>query len=272
MNAVNPGRRAALIGQGFMLIVLYLFLYFPIFYIMYLSFVNNTVWPFPPEYTLEHYLNLLGLDDFHQGLVNSLTIGIGTGLVSTFFATTAAMGLLKYRSRWRGILIVFYLSPLFVAHVLIGISSLMFNKAVLGLPSNLLSAIIANSTYATAFAFLVVLAQLARYDWRLDEAAMVFGASPRQTFWEITLPNIWPAIFGAFFVGFILAFNNLEISFYNLGAIPTLPTIAWGTLRHGIKPELYALASIVNGFVFVILIVLYFLLRTGLLKLDIRDR
>jgi len=166
MNAVNPGRRAALIGQSLMLLVLYLFLYFPIFYIMYLSFVNNTVWPFPPEYTLEHYLNLLSLDNFHQGLANSLTIGIGTGLVSTFFATTAAMGLLKYQSRWRGALIVFYLSPLFVAHVLIGISSLMFNKAILGLPGNLMSAIIANSTYATAFAFLVVLGSVFKLTFR----------------------------------------------------------------------------------------------------------
>ncbi len=272
MNAVNPSRRLSFSVQAALLLFLYIFLYFPIFYVIYLSFVDNTVWPFPPEYTLRHYANLLTLANFHQGLVNSLIIGVGTGLVSTIFATMASMGLLKYKTRWRGLLAVFFLSPLFVAHILIGVSSLIFNKAVLGLPGNLVSTILANSTYATAFAFLVIVAQLARYDWRLDEAAMVFGASPGQTFREVTLPNIWPAIFGGFFVSFILAFNNLEISFYNLGAIPTLPTIAWGTLRHGIKPELYALASIVNAFVFAILILLYFLLRTGLLKLDIKDR
>lgn len=272
MNAVNPGRRLSLLIQSLLLIFLYLFLYFPIFYVIYLSFVNNTVWPFPPEYTLDHYAKLLTLANFHQGLANSLIIGVSTGVLSTIFGTMAAMGLLKYQTRWRGLLAVFYLSPLFVAHILIGVSSLIFNKAVLGLPGNLLSAILANSTYATAFAFLVIVAQLARYDWRLDEAAMVFGATPGKTFREITLPNIWPAVFGGFFVSFILAFNNLEISFYNLGAIPTLPTIAWGTLRHGVKPELYALASLVNAFVFVVLIILYFLLRTGLLKLDIKDR
>ena len=43
-----------------------------------------------------------------------------------------------------------------------------------------------------------------------------------------------------------LRFNNFEITFYNVAAIPTLPTIAWGTLRHSIEPELYALATIVN--------------------------
>jgi ABC-type spermidine/putrescine transport system permease subunit II len=146
----------------------------------------------------------------------------------------------------------------------------MFNRGVLGLPGNLLSAILANGTYCISFAFLVILAQLVRYDWRLDEAAMVFGARPLRCFWEIALPNIWPAVFGAFLVSFILAFNNLEISFYNLGAVPTLPTIAWGTLRHGIEPELYALASIVNGLVFLILITLYFLARLGLVRFGAR--
>ena len=32
-------------------------------------------------------------------------------------------------------------------------------------------------------------------------------------FIEITLPTIWPALFGAFLISFIPAFNNLEISF-----------------------------------------------------------
>jgi ABC-type spermidine/putrescine transport system permease subunit II len=93
-----------------------------------------------------------------------------------------------------------------------------------------------------------------------------------RTFWEVALPNIWPAILGAFLVSFILAFNNLQISFYNLGAIPTLPTIAWGTLRHGIEPELYALASVVNALVFAVLITLYFLTRLGFLRLGYRGQ
>ena len=65
-------------------------------------------------------------------------------------------------------------------------------------------------------------AQMLCYDWRLDDAAMVFGARPLRCFWEIALPNIWPAMLGAFVISFILAFNTLEISFYNPGAPQTL--------------------------------------------------
>ena len=159
-----------------------------------------------------------------------------------------------------------------MAELLIGISSLAFNARVLGLPRQHLSAIAANAVEGTAFAFLIVLAQLVRYDWQMDDAAMVFGASPWRCFWEVTLPTIWPRLLGAFLISFILAFNNLEISFYNLGAIPTLPSVAWGSLRFGLGPELFALAALTNALVFVVFVVMYGLMRTGLVKFGYRRR
>lgn len=257
--------------QVLLLLLLYLFLYAPIFYIIYVSFQADSIWPFPPDFTLKHYEALARNRDYSAGFRNSLIIGAGTGVISSLFATMAAVAVLKYRVAGRGLVVGLFLAPLFIAHVLIGISSLMFNRMLLGVPGNLFSAILANSTYATAFAFLVVVAQLARHDWRLDEAAMVFGASPMKTFREVTLPLIWPAILGAFVVAFLLSFNNLEISFYNLGATLTLPTLAWGSLRHGISQELYALAGLINFGIFAFFAVLYVAIRSGLLRLDFRD-
>ena len=51
MAAVNPSARFVITGQTAMLLALYLFLYFPIFYIGYLSIMENNVWPFPPVFT-----------------------------------------------------------------------------------------------------------------------------------------------------------------------------------------------------------------------------
>lgn len=272
MAVVIPKERVVITIQSILLIFLYLFLYFPIFFIIFVSFVDNTVWPFPPVFTWEWYERLWIMSDFHVGFLNSFLIGVGTGTLSSIFAASAAIGLLKYQSRWRGLFAVLYLSPLFVAGILIGISSLMFHRNVLGLPGNLASAVLANTPQTLSFAFLVILAQLTRYDWRMDEAAMVFGARPARCFWEITLPTIWPSVLGAFLVSFILAFNNLEITFYSVGAIATLPTIAWGTLRHGIEPELYSMAAVINGLVFLILITLFFLIRLGFIRLGYRGQ
>jgi ABC-type spermidine/putrescine transport system permease subunit II len=260
------------LATGALLVLLYLFLYSPIVYIIYSSFSSNAVWPFPLDFTTEAYIGLTNSSDYHQALWNSLVLALASAALSTLFATMGGMALLRYRSRRRVLIALIYVSPLFIAELLLGMSSLIFNKLVLGLPGNLVSAVLANAAHGTAFGLLIILAQLVRYDWRLDDAAMVFGATPFRCFREVTLPNIWPAMLGAFLITFLLAFNELEISFYNLGAIPTLPTLAWGSLRHGLRPELLALASLVNGLVFLVFAVMYLLMRTGLVRFGYRGR
>ena len=262
--------RSSKLAMGALLSLLYVFLYAPIGYIIYASFSANSVWPFPLEFTTTAYSKLTISSDYHHALWNSVILASGSAAVATLFATMGGIALLKYPSRHRGLVALVYISPLFIAELLVGMSSLIFNKLALGLPGNLVSAIFANAAHGTAFGFLIILAQLVRYDWRLDDVAMVFGATPFRCFREVTFPNIWPAVLGSFLITFLLAFNELEISFYNLGAIPTLPTLAWGSLRYGLKPELLALASLVNGLVFLIFVVMYLLMRTGLVRFGYR--
>ena len=96
MAAVNPGERGMMALQTFLLLLLYLFLYFPIFYIGYLSLVENSVWPFPPIFTWEWYQGLQIMSDFHVGSCNSFDIGFDTAVLSALFATAAAIGVLRY--------------------------------------------------------------------------------------------------------------------------------------------------------------------------------
>lgn len=258
-------------GTGLLLVSLYIFLYAPILYVIYTSLNKDLIWPFPPQFTLDAYDALAASRTYQEALWNSLLLGLGSAVLCTILATMGSMSILKYRARWRGLITIIYLCPLFIAELLVGISSLLFNRQVLDLPGNMGSAIIANAVHGTSFAFLIMIAQLARYDWRLDDAAMVFGAKPLRCFWEVTLPIIWPAMLGAFIVSFILAFNNLEISFYNLGAIPTLPTIAWGSLRFGLGEELFALAALVNGVVLLVFTIMYLLMRYRVVSFGHRD-
>ncbi len=268
------GRRIApaAIVLALALALLYVFLYAPILYVIYTSFAADIVWPFPPSFTLAAYTDLFDSSLYGEALSNSLKLAFGSAIISTFLAAGGAIAVLRYRSRRRGLVLFLFIAPLFVADLLIGISILAFNARVLGLPGNLFSAMAANAVQGTSFGFLIILAQLVRYNWSMDDAAMVFGAGPLRCFAEVTLPTIWPSLFGAFLIAFILAFNNLEISFYNLGAIPTLPSVAWGSLRFGLGPELFALAALVNAFVFVIFAVMYGLMKTGLVKFGYRGQ
>jgi ABC-type spermidine/putrescine transport system permease subunit II len=271
VSARASGRERPAAGVlGALLVGLYLFLYAPIFYVVYTSFAQDIVWPFPPAFSLVSYEDLFASTLHGEALRNSLVLALGSAVISTVLAAAGAIAILRYRSRWRGLALLLFLAPLFVADLLVGISTLAFNARVLGLPGNLYSAMAANAVPGTSFAFLIILSQLVRYNWDMDDAAMVFGAGPWRCFLEVTLPTIWPCLLGALLISFILAFNNLEISFYNLGAIPTLPSVAWGSLRFGLGPELFALAALVNGFVFVVFAVMYVLMRYGIVRFGYR--
>lgn len=271
-SVTRPAWPISAFAMAAMVVVLYIFLYAPILYVIYTSFAEDVVWPFPPSFTLQSYVDLFESSLYGAATRNSLIIGFGSAAVSTVLAAAGGIGLLRYRSRRRGLVLLVFLAPLFVADLLIGISTLAFNARVLDLPGNIYSAIAGNAIQGTAFGLLIILSQLVRYDWQMDEAAMVFGAGPVRCFLEVTLPTIWPCLLGAFLISFILAFNNLEISFYNLGAIPTLPSVAWGSLRFGLGPELFALASLTNFLVFAVFAVMYVLMRYGIVRFGYRGK
>lgn len=256
-------RHATRAGLITILLVVYLFLYLPIVHIGIGAFATNYGFPYPPRWTGATFGRLLNNSLYRVAFGNSLVIGLSTAVLTTVLASCATIGLLRKAGRRAPLFLALFVAPLFVAEVLVGISSLIFNGLFLGIQGNLVSAVLANTVHCFSYALLIMATQLYRYDWRLDDAAMVFGATPARTFFEVTLPLIWPGLLSAFIVAFIMAFNNLEISFYLLGATPTLPSVAWGALRYGVKPELYALATGVNLVVVLGLAVMFVLMRTG---------
>ena len=248
----------------------YVFLYVPIVHIAVASFSRDILWPYPVRFTLDAYTALFQSTIYQEALRNSLVLAFGTAALSTLLATLAVFGLMKYKSPWKGWVLFLFLSPLFVADVLLGISTLILNGLFLDIPGNLVSAILANTVRGFTYALLIIATQMYRYNWLLNDAAMVCGAGQVRTFFEITLPIIWPSLLGAFVVTFILSFNNLDISYYSLGAVPTMPAVAWGSLRFGIKPELYAITALVNAAVLLCLLVMFLLMKSGAARFGYR--
>ena len=158
--------------------LLYVFLYAPILYVIYTSFSDDIVWPFPPFSRCRPMPTSSQLALWRCALEQPPDRPGQRRALDAARRRPAPSACCAIRSRWRGAVLFVFLAPLFVAELLIGISSLAFNARVLGLPGNLFSAIAANAVQGTAFAFLIILAQLVRYDWHMDDAAMVFGATP----------------------------------------------------------------------------------------------
>ena len=112
------------------------------------------------------------------------------------------------------------------------------------------------------FQTLILVSVLAGLNPDIEAAARVSGASPRQTFWHITLPRLMPGILAATLIVFAFNFGSFEVPFLLGGGPNTLPVMAWRAFDDvNVSERLFGTAIIVVVSAFSsLLIALYLLL------------
>lgn len=87
------------------------------------------------------------------------------------------------------------------------------------------------------------------------EAALDIGASPIYAFFKVILPDIMPGVLSGFLLAFTLSLDDFIITHFVKGpGVDTLSTKIYSEVRKGIKPEMYALSTLV--FITVLLLLL----------------
>ena len=59
-------------------------------------------------------------------------------------------------------------------------------------------------------------------------------ATPRQTFWRVTFPLVFPGILGAALLAFSLSFDDFIVTNLNAGNTTTFPMYVWGVSQRGV--------------------------------------
>ena len=78
-----------------------------------------------------------------------------------------------------------------------------------------------------------------------EEAARSLGANSLQTFREVTLPLLMPAVFAGVLFAFTISFDNVTATmFWRPAGVETVPTQIFGMLRNSISPEINALGTV----------------------------
>ena len=94
----------------------------------------------------------------------------------------------------------------------------------------------------------------------LYEAARDLGANAVYAFFKIILPQLAGGIVAGFFMAFTMSMDDFVITYFTKGAgVNTLSTMIYGEIRKGIKPEMYALSTIIFVFVFLVLLAVNYL-------------
>jgi len=226
-------------------ILVYIFMFAPILAVVVLSFNASRFGGFPMTgFSLHWYAKLTENEAVLRAFYTSLWIGCLTAVICTVLGVMAAVALVRYDfpgKEWVNSLIV---GPVLVPETVLGVGLLLANRWI-GSKPNFGLLLCGHILLSLPYVVLVVQARLIGVKRVFEEAAMSLGANRFQSFREITLPLIMPAVFAGLLLAFTISFDNVTASvFWRPPGVETMPTQILSMLKVSISPEVNALGTL----------------------------
>ncbi|MGI9332493.1 MAG: ABC transporter permease [Gammaproteobacteria bacterium] len=240
-------------GVGAFVALFFVYLFGPLL-IMGITAFNSSAFPrvSPWECFSVEWFSVLANDArLMQGLRNSVIIGLGVMLLAVPIGLAGALLLMQLGPRVRPWYYTTVVAPILVPGVVLGISTLIFwdrIRVMFGASTDsffydgIFLTIVGQSTFIAAYAMLVFIARLQRFDPALEEAALDLGATHVQAFRKVLLPFLKPAIGSAAVLAFLASFENYNTTVFTIVSESTLTTVLASKVRYGINPSISALA------------------------------
>ncbi len=268
MNGKPQVRRAPLLALYAAFV--FAFIYLPIVVLILYSFNRDGVGGFPPRHlTLSWYAQLFAESSIWDSVLNSLIVAAGSVLLSLTLGLLAALALDRADFPGKALFRRLALLPLILPGIITGLSLLMF-AVFAGVKLSLLTVFLGHGTALISVATTELFAGLQKLDRTQEEASLDLGATPWQTFWRVTLPNLKLSLIAACLLIFTLSMDEIAVTFFLIGRDNTLPLEIWARLRRGITPEINAISTLIFA-VSVGLIVIWYHLRTRSLGGEARE-
>jgi putrescine transport system permease protein len=230
----------------------FVFLYGPIFTMMFYSFNASrlaTVWG---GFSTKWYFELFQNDLVINAAILSLKIAAASATVATIFGTMAGLALARFgRFRGRMLFSGMVTAPLVMPEVITGLSLLLLFVAMedaIGWPAGrgMVTIMIAHITFCMAYVAVIIQSRLTQIDESLEEAAMDLGSRPLRVLVDITVPLLIPAMVSGWLLSFTLSLDDLVIATFTSGpGASTLPMVIFSKVKLGITPDINALATII---------------------------
>jgi spermidine/putrescine transport system permease protein len=239
-------------------LLVYVFLYLPIFVVVVFSFNGTarrvTQWD---GFSLRWYEYVLANKEVQRDLLNSLIVGVSTAIISTIVGTMAALGLQRAPKWFRLPFDALTYISVIVPELVIALATLVFFASTIGRDGIVTSVtgreigfgfhtiVPALSLFNISLVLLLVRARLSGMDRTHVEASFDLYGTPWRTFWQITFPQLLPAIVAGFLLSFTFAFDDYLITtFVNGPGTTTMPLYVFGQIKRGVTPATNAVAAI----------------------------
>ncbi len=240
---------------------IFLFLYAPIVVMIVFSFNSSNSTGLMAGFSLRWYAELFSNKNIMQALYNTVILAVASALIATVIGTAAAVGIDKWKKSWlkssvMGVTNIPMMNPEIVTGVsmmllFVFMGRLIGRQGILGFETIL----IAHVTFNLPYVILSVLPKLRQTDPHLAEAAQDLGCTPLRAFFKSVLPSITPGIVTGMIMAFTLSLDDFIISYFTSGpGFQTLPIAIFSMTKKRVKPDMYALSTLIFVSILILLI------------------
>jgi len=219
------------------------FIVAPLLMVVWVAFTPEGYLALPlTRFSLRWFVAILD-SDFIPAFWNSLILGVMSATLSLALAVPAAVAIVRHRFPGRDAIAAFFLAPLMVPHLIIGVSMLRF-VSVMGFGGSWITLTASHVLIIFPFAFRLALAALVGFERPVEWAAISLGADTGTVWRRITLPIIMPGLAGGWILAFLQSFDELTMTiFMATPGTTTLPVRMYQYLSDNIDPLIASVSA-----------------------------
>ncbi len=270
-------KKESLFGNRFVMALVFLFLYAPIFILIIFSFnagTSSSVWK---GFSLHWYAELMHNRLILGSVYTTLLVSLLATIIATIAGTFASIGFYAMRRRSRDALMTVNNIPMMNADIVTGVSLCLlfvalfngwssiagwFNsiQSAVQLPDRLTmgfgTLLIAHICFNIPYVILSVGPKLRQMDKNLLDAAQDLGCTWMQAFWKVAIPEIRPGIVSGALIAFTMSVDDFVISYFTAGSsASTLAMTIYGMTKRRVSPEINAVSTLLFVVVLILLVI-----------------
>ncbi|WP_218002905.1 ABC transporter permease [Paraburkholderia ferrariae] len=221
------------------------FLVVPCLLVIPMSFSADSFLHFPPQrLSLRWYRSFLASDDWMHGAWVSTEVAIATVVLATALGTAGAYAIRHLGGKVGGAMRAVFMLPMIAPVILIAVG-VFFVYARLGLNNTLTGLVLSHTLLALPYVVITVGTGLETCDLTQEMVACSLGAGRLRAFFEITLPQIAPAIYSSLLFSFMTSFDETVIVlFVSGGDTSTLTRLMFENIRDQQDPTIAAISTL----------------------------
>lgn len=221
------------------------FMLAPLLVVVAVSFTGKGYISLPTDgLSLRWFRALWEADDMIDAFWLSIRLGAVSASVAVLLAVPAALALTRYRFPARGALMSFFMSPLMIPYVVLGVAFLRF-FTLADVTGSFFWLALTHVVVVMPYALRLILAAATGLDRDGERAALSLGAGRYTAFRRVVLPLLLPGIAGGWILAFIQSFDELTMTvFVATPGTTTLPVAMYNDIAQNIDPLVTSISTV----------------------------